>query len=103
MKPTLGLGLALCFLLDASVQLEVISLGVGDDAVAHNARPELFGHGHRVLMGSHGQGHLVARGLEGTGEVQDALELVIYLLGDEKHTHLISLSDDVAAGATREG
>ncbi len=78
------------FLLDASVQLEVISLGAGDDAVAHNARPELLGHGHRVLVGSHGQGHLVASGLEGTGEVHDALGLVIYLLGDEKHAHVIS-------------
>jgi len=77
-------------LLDAPVQLEVISLGAGDDAIAHNARPELDGHGHRVLVGFHGQGHLVAGGLEGTGEVHDALGLVIYLLGDKKHAHLIS-------------
>jgi len=68
--------------------------------IAHNARPDLPGHGHRVLVGSYGQGHLVTGGLEGAGEVHDALGLVIYLPGDEKHTHGYPPRNNVAAGAT---
>ena len=71
--------------LEPPVHVQVVALRAGDDRVGRHVGLELAGHRHRVVVGGHGQLHLVARCLEGAGQVHDALGLVIDLLSDKQH------------------
>ena len=72
---------------DPPVDVQVVALRAGDDRISNHVGLHVAGDRHRVVVGSHGKFHLVSRCLEGTGQVHNALGLVVDLLSDKQDTH----------------
>ena len=74
-------------ILDLQVQVAVVGLRSGVDAIAHNTRQPLACHSYWIFLAGYGQPYLVTSLPQHAGQVQQAQGFVIYLFLHEKHAH----------------
>jgi len=75
---------------DAQVEVEIVALRTGDDAVGQHIGPECLCHSQGIVKGGDGERYLVPGGLEHAGELHDALRLVVHLIENEEYPQLAS-------------